>query len=255
MVKHIKRVGSRAEVVHGSAKQTSGGLSKHDLIKNPKTGRIVSRRKHLSAKRENRLRKYGYGTKKGHFGSFRLTRKKGKRGGYASNSFSPASIDEVSVGKPDTSMSGNGIAGAGVTDFEQQGSIGVQLRSGATGGKRCKTRRGGYAGNAFAPMSLSGDGIDGTGITDYQGSVGLQTQAGMAGGKRRRRRKHRGGTPYGSSLDPMPLSGGRRKTRRHRRRHRGGMAPSISNAMDISGEGYKSDPNSVQVQVEAGLGN
>ena len=37
-----------------------------------KRGRIVSRRKHLSAKKTNRLVKAGYGTKKGHFGAVKL---------------------------------------------------------------------------------------------------------------------------------------------------------------------------------------
>jgi hypothetical protein len=41
MTDHIKAVGSRAEVFHGTAKHTSGGLKKKDLKKN-KYGRIVS---------------------------------------------------------------------------------------------------------------------------------------------------------------------------------------------------------------------
>ena len=59
--------GSRAEVWHSTAKKTSGGLMKNDLVKN-KSGRIVSRSKHNSAKRDRRLIKAGYGTKKGKFG-------------------------------------------------------------------------------------------------------------------------------------------------------------------------------------------
>lgn len=242
--------GTRAQVHHGTAYKTIGGLTKKDLLKN-KHGRIVSRRKYITAKRENRLVKHGYGAKKGKFGAVRLTKR--RRGGYASNAFSPASVDQSTTGS-DTSLSGDGIAGAGVTDFSDQGSNGVQLRAGLTGGRRRRrSRKGGYASNAFAPMSLSGDGIDGAGITNYgaQGSVGLQEQAGMAGGRRHRRHK-RGGTPYGSALDPMPLSGGRR---RRSKRRKGGMAPNISNATDISGEGYQSDANSLSVQTAAGLGN
>ena len=41
---NIKRIGSRAEVFHGQATKTSGGLTKNDLIKN-KIGRIVSKKK------------------------------------------------------------------------------------------------------------------------------------------------------------------------------------------------------------------
>lgn len=62
-----RTIGSRAEVWHGTATKTSGGLTKSHLMQN-KHGRIVSRKKHATAKRENRLVKAGFGTKKGHFG-------------------------------------------------------------------------------------------------------------------------------------------------------------------------------------------
>ncbi len=71
------RVGSRAEVWHGTAFKTSGGLTKSHLFKT-KTGRIVSKLKHETAKREKRLVKAGYGTQKGKFG-FVLLGKKGTR--------------------------------------------------------------------------------------------------------------------------------------------------------------------------------
>jgi hypothetical protein len=59
--------GSRAQVWHGTAHQTSGGLTKVQIMMN-KNGRIVSKRKHTTAKREKRLVKAGYLTKKGKFG-------------------------------------------------------------------------------------------------------------------------------------------------------------------------------------------
>ena len=62
-----KMVGSRAEVFHGTAKKTSGGLMKKDLVKN-KHGEIVSKKKHMTAKKEKRLEKHGYFAKKGKFG-------------------------------------------------------------------------------------------------------------------------------------------------------------------------------------------
>lgn len=74
----VKAVGSRAEVWHGNANHTSGGLKKGDLMKN-KSGRIVSRRKHNTAKREKRLVKHGYGTKKGKFGYVMLNGKSARR--------------------------------------------------------------------------------------------------------------------------------------------------------------------------------
>lgn len=50
-------IGSRAQVMHGTAKKTSGGLSKHDLMYN-KSGSIVSKKKSVTAKRsENGLLK------------------------------------------------------------------------------------------------------------------------------------------------------------------------------------------------------
>jgi hypothetical protein len=60
-------MGSRAQVWHGTAYKTSGGLTKNNLMQN-KAGRIVSKDKHMTAKKEKRLVKAGYGTKKGKFG-------------------------------------------------------------------------------------------------------------------------------------------------------------------------------------------
>ena len=51
MPKTVKARGSRAEVWHGNAKKTSGGLTKDDLMKNNKTGRIVSKKMHARGKK------------------------------------------------------------------------------------------------------------------------------------------------------------------------------------------------------------
>ena len=60
-------IGSKAQVYHGTAKRTSGGLKKGDLMKT-KAGRIVSRKKHaLGKKAIQRLFKAGYKPKKGSF--------------------------------------------------------------------------------------------------------------------------------------------------------------------------------------------
>ncbi len=58
--------GKRAQVWHGTAYKTEGGLTKHQLHKN-KHGRIVSMKKHKTAKKEKRLEKAGYKPKKGTF--------------------------------------------------------------------------------------------------------------------------------------------------------------------------------------------
>lgn len=82
-----KTVGSKAEVFHGTAKHTSGGLTKKDLMRT-KAGRIVSRKKHAAGKKAiQRLFKLGYKPKKGSFGLFtrkasRKTRGTRRRGGY-----------------------------------------------------------------------------------------------------------------------------------------------------------------------------
>ena len=69
----MQRVGSRAQVMHGNAKQTTGGLKKKDLKYN-KQGKIVSKKMSAMAKKEKRLQKAGYTTKKGQFGAVRSMR-------------------------------------------------------------------------------------------------------------------------------------------------------------------------------------
>ena len=63
-----KSIGSRAQVMHGNANKTSGGLTKKQLKYN-KQGKIVSRKASALAKKNNRLVKAGYVTKKGVFGN------------------------------------------------------------------------------------------------------------------------------------------------------------------------------------------
>ena len=60
-------VGSKAQVYHGTAKHTSGGLTQSDLVIN-KRGRIVSRRQQASGKKAlKHLVNAGYKAKKGEF--------------------------------------------------------------------------------------------------------------------------------------------------------------------------------------------
>jgi hypothetical protein len=66
-----RAVGTHAEVWHGTADHTSGGLKKKDLMKN-KHGRIISKKKHaLGKKALKNLVKAGYKAKKGTFKLFR----------------------------------------------------------------------------------------------------------------------------------------------------------------------------------------
>jgi hypothetical protein len=59
--------GSRQQVHNKTAYKTPGGLTRKDLMMN-KWGRIVSAKKHRTAKKEKRLEKAGYFAKKGKFG-------------------------------------------------------------------------------------------------------------------------------------------------------------------------------------------
>lgn len=72
--------GSKAQVWHGTAEKTRGGLTKKKLMKN-KHGRIVSRRKHnLGKKSIKHLKDLGYIAKKGEFTLFHKTDKRKKKG-------------------------------------------------------------------------------------------------------------------------------------------------------------------------------
>ena len=99
-------IGTRAQVWHGTAFKTSGGLTKSHIMQN-KSGRIVSRAKHTSAKKDMRLLKHGYGTKKGKFGFVKLGKtarhsrrsRRSKRGGSGVNlPLSPTAYQGKGVG-------------------------------------------------------------------------------------------------------------------------------------------------------------
>ena len=78
-------VGSKAQVFHGTAKHTSGGLTKKDLVQN-KHGRIVSRKKMAAGKKALKyLTRKGYKAKKGSFKLFKKHRRgthKRQQGGF-----------------------------------------------------------------------------------------------------------------------------------------------------------------------------
>jgi hypothetical protein len=98
-------IGTRAQVWHGTAYKTTGGLTKGDLMQN-KAGRIVSRAKHNTAKREKRLVKAGFLTKKGHFGFIKngksMRKKRGRKGSRkmrgGMSALSPSDYDGQGVG-------------------------------------------------------------------------------------------------------------------------------------------------------------
>lgn len=138
--------GTRAQVWHGTAKKTSGGLTKSALMMN-KHGRIVSRKMHNTAKKENRLVKAGFLTKKGHFGFIKKGSRKHKsrkmRGGDGEDM--DEDMDE---------------------DMEDENNDNL-----VTGGRRRRRRRrsrrmrGGMAyGGPFSPSTYDGEGVGTSGV-------------------------------------------------------------------------------------------
>jgi len=71
-------IGSRAQVMNGTVEKTSGGLKKGDLKYNT-NGRIVSKKRSIQAKKDQRLKKAGWTHKKGEFGAIRIEQKSPKK--------------------------------------------------------------------------------------------------------------------------------------------------------------------------------
>jgi len=163
-----------------------------------KAGRIVSRAKHNTAKREMRLVKFGYGTKKGEFGFVKLGSHKKRRGSHKKRHGS----------KRHGSRKMRGGAGMGslapanlnsdymIKDVNPQ-QFGPLER--ALVGGRKRSQRGGYHGNAFAPADAMGQGIDGLGHA-------APAAAPMAGGRRHRyRHRHMKGGVGNRGYAPADL--------------------------------------------------
>uniref|UniRef100_A0A6C0LM71 Uncharacterized protein n=1 Tax=viral metagenome TaxID=1070528 RepID=A0A6C0LM71_9ZZZZ len=203
-----RTIGSRAEVWHGTAKKTSGGLTKSHLMQN-KNGRIVSRKKHHTAKKDNRLVKAGYGTKKGHFGYVmkdgKTSRKRGKKGhkggmnhngsnGVGSNSAGLSQSQKMMI-HHNKSQSAGGMGNRNMTPNSglSQGQKMMMHKNNSTGnsnmGSRVNMQKGGRKGKrskksrkqrggmySLNPSSYSGQG---EGLHDT--SLGVQFAAGNAG--------------------------------------------------------------------------
>jgi hypothetical protein len=167
-------IGTRAQVWHGTAYKTSGGLTKSDLMKN-KAGRIVSRSKHSTAKKEMRLLKHGYGTKKGKFGyvkvgSRKARRSRSQRGGMMS--LSPADVNAPST----------------IADVVPQ--VFSPLDRALTGGRRrsrsarrSRSQRGGSGMTSLSPADVSSP----TTIADVVPQVFSPLDRALTGGRRRSR--------------------------------------------------------------------
>ena len=107
MTAKIPAVGSKAQVFHGTARHTSGGLTKKDLMKHK--GRIISRKKHAAGKKAiKHLKALGYIAKKGTFRLMRKSmvdgrRRKTRRGGASTTSLmgtlSPSALSRSTYGQ------------------------------------------------------------------------------------------------------------------------------------------------------------
>lgn len=143
-------IGTRAQVWHGTVKKTKGGLTKSDLMMN-KHGRIVSRKKHNTAKRENRLVKAGYLTKKGHFGFIKENKKSRKMKGGVGNK------GAIGTDHFATISGGNGVS----KSVDNYATIGGKKRRNKRG-KHSRSKKGGMY--ALNPSPYKGEGVGTSGV-------------------------------------------------------------------------------------------
>lgn len=153
--------GTRAQVWHGTAKKTSGGLTKSALMMN-KHGRIVSRKKHNTAKKEKRLVKAGFLTKKGQFGFIkkgtRRHRSRKMRGGEGEEEVIEEDEEYQFPFSESDDMDG-----------------GRRRRRGSRSRSRSRKMRGGMAyGGPLSPLAYDGRGVGTSGVN-------LQFVAGSSG--------------------------------------------------------------------------
>ena len=183
-------IGSRRQVWNGTAKKTSGGLTKSDLMMSH--GRIVSKSKHFTAKKEMRLLKYGYGTQKGKFGFVKIGTKKQRKGRKKMKGGS--ALNPAESNAPYTIDLGGAQAPTPLSRSLTGGRISrkMGMAMGMAGGSGLKPL------NEGGDANWAGDRLSGAGITNFgAGSTDVQMRAGMSGGRKRKskgRNKMRGGT-------------------------------------------------------------
>jgi hypothetical protein len=155
-------IGTRAQVWHGTAKKTSGGLTKNALMMN-KHGRIVSRRKHASGKKSiKHLEKLGYKAKKGHFTLFHKGRK-GRKGSRKMRGGTGAAMETGMQGTP----AGNAMAGKAMPMSTTGSSMpmgGKAMPMMKKGGRSRKMRGGMAYGGPLSPLSYDGQGVGTSGV-------------------------------------------------------------------------------------------
>jgi len=194
-------IGTRAQVWHGTAYKTSGGLNKNELFQT-KAGRIVSKAKHFSAKKENRLVKAGYGTKKGKFGYVKLTKTKSTRGGgtttaptISSNTSASPSTSSMNTATSSMNTAASSLLKAMTPSATSTTSASTNAMSTTKGGSR--RRRGGENLQLYATSQNGGS-------RRRRGGENLQLYATSQNGGSRRRR---GGNGVSYPLSPSNFHG------------------------------------------------
>jgi hypothetical protein len=245
MTEKMLTIGSRAQVWHRTAKKTSGGLTRNHLMMN-KSGRIVSKAKHNTAKRENRLLKHGYGTKKGKFGFVKIGSRKNRKGMKGGNPQVPPS------------------AGQGAYMHPHGGS--KRMKGGDDGVPYYNKNMfsGGSGLSGLSPAHVNGSYM----IKDVHAQPVTPLTRALVGGKFKSGHRLNGGAAYGSGLYPADLKGsymikdvvpqqfspldralvgGKRSKMRGGYKMKGGTGkPSLMQG---------SEPSSIDVQMRAGQGN
>jgi hypothetical protein len=168
-------IGSRRQVWNGTAKRTSGGLTKNDLMMSH--GRIVSKSKHFSAKKEMRLLKYGYGTQKGKFGYVKVGTKKHRKG-----------HKKMKGGSGYSALSPSDVNSSYMMQDVQPQTFSPLDRALVGGRRRSRRMRGGMM--SLSPAEANSSYM----IQDVQPQTFSPLDRALVGGRRRRHRKMRGGT-------------------------------------------------------------
>ena len=123
-----------------------------------KSGRIVSKEKHATAKKEMRLVKAGYGSKKGKFGFVKLGNGKGKsrkmRGG------SPV----APIGTNPTALPTSPTSGTTASTKMMPPSSANNMTKGMKGGKSRRHKRGGTVNLPLSPSYYDGKGVGTSGV-------------------------------------------------------------------------------------------
>ena len=192
-----KTNGSRAEVWHGTAKKTVGGLTKSSLMKN-KHGRIVSRRKHASGKRSiKHLEKLGYKAKKGHFMLFR----KGRKGSRKMMGGTGAPMGMGMQGTP----AGNAMAGIAMPMPMMKG--GMMDKMMMKGGKRYSRKYMKGGDDMMMDKDMMDKDMMDNDMMDKDMMDKDMMDKDMMGGKKYSRKYMKGGMAYGGPLSPHTYDG------------------------------------------------